>query len=84
MDSTTTVQKTKKTPVLSGQQKRTLNRTTARKITKATYPHISLVTKAKDIKNKDLRRNVNKLWYEILTNIPLDARDIVFTITKDT
>jgi len=85
MDAVTTVEKTKKTPVLSGKEKRKLRRMVDRKVNKVIkMTPSSVVSQKVDKLNKSIGANLKKLWFEMLTNIPLDSKNVTFYIERDT
>ena len=85
MDATTTVEKTTKTPVLSGKEKRKLRRMVDRKVNKVIkMTPSSVVSQQVDKLNKSIGANLKKLWFEMLTNIPLDSKNVTFYIERDT
>ena len=83
MDAVTTVEKTKKTPVLSGKEKRKLKRMIARKINKLEMISMEDVRLGKQALNEKLKRDIQKFIYEILTNIPKGTTEVTWTFKVD-
>ena len=83
MDLTTTVKKTKKTPVLSGKEKRKLKRMVERKVKKLVMVSMEDVRLGKQALNEDLKRDIKKFIYEILTNIPKGTTEVIWKLKVD-